>query len=183
MALNRKLSVPKRFITSHNDEGKAVIDTTVPAEAPFSELGKGDAFFSLCYATSGFPTKIEAGADITTYQDYLEKPPGLAIHNGTVLRYVDIPPDFTSPMHRTVSLDYGVVLEGEVDLVLDSGETRRLKRGDIAIQRATMHAWRNISKTEWVRMLYVLQPVRPLAVGGQELREDYGGMKNVKASE
>lgn len=51
-------------------------------------------------------------------------------------------PGLLSPMHRTVSLDYGVVLEGEVELVLDSGETRVLKRGDVAIQRGTCHAWR-----------------------------------------
>ena len=47
-------------------------------------------------------------------------------------------------MHRTVSLDYGVVLEGEVELVLDSGETRLMKRGDVSVQRGTNHAWRNM---------------------------------------
>ena len=40
-------------------------------------------------------------------------------------------------MHRTQSLDFGVVLEGEIELVLDSGETRLLKRGDVAVQRGT----------------------------------------------
>ncbi len=58
-------------------------------------------------------------------------------------------PGATSPMHRTVSLDYGVVLEGEVELVLDSGEVRLLKRGHVAVQRGTNHAWRNASKSEW----------------------------------
>lgn len=47
-------------------------------------------------------------------------------------------------MHRTTSLDYGIVLEGEVELILDSGERRAMKAGDIAVQRATMHAWRNM---------------------------------------
>lgn len=46
-------------------------------------------------------------------------------------------PGLTSPMHRTVSLDYGVVLEGEVYLVLDSGEERLMRRGDISVQRGT----------------------------------------------
>lgn len=183
MALNGKLGIPNRFITTHNEEGKAVVDTSIPAPAPFYELGKGDAFFAQLYVTEGFPTSLAGGADVATYQGYLDRPPGLTISNGTVMRYVDIPPNFTSPMHRTVSLDYGVVLEGEVDLVLDSGETRPMRRGDVCVQRATMHAWRNTSMTEWARMLYLLQPCEAFAVGGEEaLKEDLGGMKGVKDS-
>ena len=86
-------------------------------------------------------------------------------------------------MHRTVSLDYGVVLEGEVELVLDSGATRILKRGAIAVQRGTNHAWRNPSTTRWARMLYVLQESKPLEINGKALGEDYGGgMDDVKPS-
>jgi quercetin dioxygenase-like cupin family protein len=85
-------------------------------------------------------------------------------------------------MHRTVSLDYGVVIEGEVELVLDSGETRVLRRGDVAVQRGTMHAWRNTSRTEWARMMYVLQECKPVEVEGKVLGEDYGDMKGVPKS-
>lgn len=187
MALNGKLSIPNRFITTHNAEGKAIIDTSLPAPAPFYALGKGenDAFFAQGYVTDAFPTTLDDDADLAVYKSYLDKPPGLTVSGGTVLRYVDIPPNFTSPMHRTVSLDYGVLLEGEVDLVLDSGETQAMRRGDICIQRATMHAWRNTSLTEWARMLYVLQPCKAFAAGAGEgeIKEDYGGMKGVKASE
>lgn len=58
-------------------------------------------------------------------------------------------------MHRTVSLDYGVVLDGEVILKLDSGETRRLLRGDIFVQRGTAHQWQNPSETRPARLLLV----------------------------
>ena len=59
-----------------------------------------------------------------------------------------MPPGATNPIHRTVSLDYGVVLEGEIEVMLDLGELRLLKCGDLAVQRATMHTWRNTSSTE-----------------------------------
>ena len=85
-------------------------------------------------------------------------------------------------MHRTVSLDYGVVMIGEIELILDSGEARLLKAGDICIQRGTMHAWRNTSQTEWARMLYVLQACQPVVVGGKTLEEDYGTMAGVRPS-
>jgi quercetin dioxygenase-like cupin family protein len=85
-------------------------------------------------------------------------------------------------MHRTVSLDYGVVLIGEMELVLDSGETRVMKVGDVAVQRGTNHAWRNTSKTEWARMMYVLQPSLPISINGKPLDEDLGDMEGVPNS-
>jgi len=131
--------------------------------------------FALSYTTSsGFPVDLRKEEDITTYKGYLESPPGLVVANGTVLRHVDFVPGKTSAMHRTVSLDYGVVLEGEIEAILDSGETRLLKRGDVCVQRGTMHAWRNPSETEWCRMLFVLQPCKPLEVKGEVLGEDLG---------
>lgn len=183
MALQGKLSTPNRFITTHDEAGKAIIDQSLPAPAPFYSLGEGDAAFAQCYVTSEFPVKLADDADMNSYKAFLSSPPGLTVSGGTVLRYVDMPPGALSPMHRTVSLDYGVVLEGEVDLVLDSGETRAMKRGDICVQRATMHAWKNRSETEWARMLYVLQPSQPAVVAGKEMKEDLGGMKGVKDSE
>jgi len=178
-------SLPKvqRFITTHNSEGKAVFSEKFKEELPSTLLPDGDASFLLGYTSAGFPVDLNKDADLNVYGSYMEKAPGITISNGTVLRYVDMSPGLFSPMHRTVSLDYGVVLEGEVELVLDSGETRLMKRGDVAIQRGTNHAWRNASKTEWARMMYILQPCQPLEVAGQKLGEDYGGMKGVRNSD
>jgi mannose-6-phosphate isomerase-like protein (cupin superfamily) len=57
-------------------------------------------------------------------------------------------------MHRTESIDYGVVMSGEMTLVLDRGETL-LKAGDVVVQRGTNHAWANRSGKP-CRMLFVL---------------------------
>jgi quercetin dioxygenase-like cupin family protein len=57
-------------------------------------------------------------------------------------------------MHRTKTLDYAVVLDGEITLILDDGEVK-LSAGDVVIQRGTSHAWSNRSG-KMVRMLYVL---------------------------
>lgn len=80
-------------------------------------------------------------------------------------------------MHRTKSLDYGIVLEGQVDLVLDSGETRKMERGDVAVQRATMHQWRNSSEENWARMVFVLQDcVVDDENGGEDLGKGIKGL-------
>jgi quercetin dioxygenase-like cupin family protein len=93
-------------------------------------------------------------------------------------------PNASSPMHRTVSLDYGFVLEGEVELVLDSGETRVMKRGDMCVQRATNHAWKNVTPNDgWCRMVYVLVGAEKLEIAGKKLEEDLGDMESVRASD
>ncbi|KAK4443638.1 hypothetical protein QBC34DRAFT_443191 [Podospora aff. communis PSN243] len=182
MSLSGDLPHPKRYITTHNEEGKAIIDSTLPDELPFYAVPSNTVNLSTCYVTEGFPTVLEDGKDIAVYQQHLADPPGLTVSNGTVIRYVDIRPGVGPVMHRTVSLDYGVVLEGEVELSLDSGDKRVLRRGDICIQRATMHAWRNASETEWARLLFVLQPVKAHEVAGKELTEDLGDLEGVRPS-
>ena len=79
-------------------------------------------------------------------------------------------------MHRTKSLDYGVLVAGQLELHLDSGEMRLLKVGDVMVQRGTMHAWRNPSETEWARMFFVQVDTEPLVVGGRELGESFEGL-------
>lgn len=171
----------KRFITAHDSSSKkAVFSDAVSEDTKFDRIP--GAAFGLGYVTKGFPVELNKDADLQVYKPYLESPPGLVATGGTVLRFVDMEPGLLSPMHRTVSLDYGVVIEGEVELVLDSGETRKMKRGDVAIQRGTMHAWRNLSSTSWARMMYVLQECKPVEVDGEVLKEDYGTMEGVPAS-
>lgn len=161
----------RRYITTHTPDGRTTFSDAIPEEAPFKPLPDA-AEFALCYATDKFPVPLEGDADLATYRQYTEKLPGITIPTGSVLRVVDMPPGALSPMHRTISLDYGVVLEGEIELVLDSGESRVLKRGDISVQRGTNHAWRNLSPNSWARMLYVLQPAEPMLIGGRNLEDN-----------
>lgn len=69
-------------------------------------------------------------------------------------------------MHRTNTLDYVFVIDGELELSLDSGEKRILKRGDVCVQRAAMHAWKNLSGTEIARFGAVC-----LGIEGAELNQ------------
>lgn len=96
------------------------------------------------------------------------------------MRYVDMGPESLSPMHKTVSIDYGVVLEGEVELVLDSGETKLMKRGDLCVQRGTNHAWKNVTPNGgWARMMYVLVAAK----ADEGLVEDLADMSGVRSSD
>lgn len=79
------------------------------------------------------------------------------LHNpeGSVLRFVDFPPHCKSPMHKTQSLDYGIVMWGEIELHLDGGEKRTLKQSEVIVQRGTNHLWANTTD-KWTRVAFVL---------------------------
>ncbi|HZD24542.1 MAG TPA: cupin domain-containing protein [Acidimicrobiia bacterium] len=74
---------------------------------------------------------------------------------GSIVHVIDMPPGSGAPMHRTKSIDYGIVLSGEIDLELDDGSEVHLRSGDIVVQRATAHAWHNRSQSV-TRMLFVM---------------------------
>lgn len=160
----------RRLITSHSDDGKAVVQSAESFQ--WQVLDQDRMAFSVVYSTSAFPPDLNNDADITAHKTLMAKGVGLVNPGGTVIRCVDFAPGYRCGMHRTQSLDYGIVLEGSIDMVLDSGDVEHMKRGDVAVQRATQHRWVNTSKTEWARMMFVLQDCKEVEVGGQKLGED-----------
>ena len=162
------------YLTGHDEStGKAIVQSKRPGE--WSSYDDKLMGFNVVYTTSQFPPSLNDNVDITKHDNLTASNKlGLVNPGGTVCRIVDFAPGFDCMMHRTQSLDYGVVLEGSIELLLDSEQTQLMHRGDVAVQRATMHAWRNPSKTEWARMLFVLQDCQKLTLSGKELKEDLG---------
>lgn len=91
-----------------------------------------------------------------------------------MVRMIDFAPGAESNMHRAVTLGYGVVCEGEVELSLDSGEARIMRPGDVSINRGAMHKWRNMSKDNAARMVWVILDCKPIVVNGKPLEFDMG---------
>lgn len=152
----------RRVVTGHDGEGKAVIrsdDAFEPAIIP-----SGDAAFALVWTTASVP------ADNNDETDGRERDAGLTLHKGSVIRIVDMLPGGASPMHRTNSIDYGVVLTGAVELELDSGEKTVLRAGDICVQRGTMHLWRAVGE-EPCRIAFILTEALPYRHEGRPLPE------------
>ena len=91
--------------------------------------------------------------------------------NGTFVTMLDFSPGAETPFHRGESIDYNIVVEGEFDLVLDSGEVTRMRRGDVNVQRATLHKWVNVSggEKEPGRLFNVLVDIKRLVVDGKEV--------------
>ncbi|RTE73747.1 hypothetical protein BHE90_011835 [Fusarium euwallaceae] len=155
----------KRYITTHDAEGNAIWDESVPLEV--KEHRSGGFSIHASYIHPDNSHDLNTGDDLKAYREHPHEK-DLAPESGSTLRVVDFWPGFPAVMHRTASIDYGVVIEGEIDCVLDNGATRTFKRGDIIIQRGTNHAWKN-SGTEVARVCFTLLPSAPIKVQGNEL--------------
>lgn len=151
----------RRIVTGHNAAGRAIIrsDDLLPVEP----IPSGDAAFSLVWTTATVP------ADNNDKTDGRTRDAGLTLHQGSVIRIVDMVPGGVSPFHRSSSIDYGIVLSGAVELELDDGAVTTARAGDIIVQRGTIHLWRNPSPTETCRIVFVLIEAAPVTVDGAPL--------------
>jgi quercetin dioxygenase-like cupin family protein len=155
-----KLTPVRRVVTGHDLAGKALIHSDDRVETAL--IPSGDAAFSLLWTTASVP------ADNNDPVDGRERDAGLTIHKGSVIRVVDLLPGGESPMHRTNSIDYGIVLWGSVELELDEGCKTVLQAGDVCIQRGTIHRWRALGDSP-CRMIFILTEASPYVHDGKPL--------------
>jgi quercetin dioxygenase-like cupin family protein len=143
------VTTPRRIVTGHDEEGRSVV--IADGTAPKTRAVPGTTFHEI-WCTSGAPAPIApVEPHEPTDRAALVVPPDA---EGTNIRIIDLEPRSRSPMHRTETIDYGIVLAGNVTLILDDGETE-LAPGDVVVQRGTNHAWANPSD-EPARMAFVL---------------------------
>ena len=150
----------RRVVTGHNERGRAVVlsDDRIAGKA----LPDLNAAFAVVWTT------VTSPVDNDDATDRAQLPIGLTQPGGSVLRVVELGPGSCSPMHRTDSLDYGIVLDGDVELELDDGAITPLRAGDIVVQRGTMHAWLNRSATP-AHVAFILLDATPATAGGRPL--------------
>ena len=114
-------------------------------------LDIGTAAFHEIWITDETPAPIEASQPEPTDRPVRTPPPA----NGVMVRFTEMAPGAEAPMHRTETVDVGVVLEGETWLLLDDGSETRVGVGDAVVQRGTNHAWANRSDRT-ARIAFVL---------------------------
>jgi mannose-6-phosphate isomerase-like protein (cupin superfamily) len=162
----------RRVVTGHRD-GKAIV--LFDSAAPNRKLRQASGLVStLLWVTDETPADI-ARADDRSLREIGVPPPA----GGSVFRVVDFPPEGGArsreailqemgvtdhggarhaAMHRTRSIDYAIVLEGEIDMLLDDSEVH-LAAGDVLVQQGTNHAWVNRGSTS-CRIAFVLIDAR-----------------------
>ncbi len=149
----------RRVVTGHDNQGRArvLIDeqvTNVISSRP-------GANSSVIWSSIGFPVDNDGDHDPSHKEIHT------TIDNGTVFRVVSFGSGVSPRNHRTDSIDYAVVISGEIDMELDAGVVH-LKAGDVLVQRGTIHNWVNKSKEPCV-IAFTLIASKPVAAGGKTL--------------
>ena len=149
----------RRVVTGHDATGRAVV--TIDEVATNQVSARPGATACVVWTTEGFPVDNNGG------QDQGLRKTGTTLDNGTVFRILELAPGVSPRNHRTDSIDYAVIMSGEVDMELDDTSVH-LKAGDVLVQRGTIHNWVNRG-TEPCVIAFVLIAAKPVTVGGKVL--------------
>ena len=162
-------AAPRRIVTGHDAKGVAKILTDVAL--PTAKLGQAGSRVFHVWNTDEMPADIALGEQPQDRgaMPHITPPP----LDGTRFVIIDYPPGNTGAMHRTETIDYAIVLEGEIDMELDDS-TVHLKTGDVIIQRGTYHAWWNRGTVN-ARIAFILIDAVPLGIGTPRTRENPQG--------
>ncbi|KAL8737329.1 MAG: hypothetical protein Q9181_001785 [Wetmoreana brouardii] len=164
------------YITTHNASGKAIFSPKIPTTRHI--IDSGSILLEYIYTCHTFPAPLSAETDIDQFAH--DRIHGPAPHstlppNGFATAIVTFKKDAPLKWHRVMCLDTFYVIEGDMELSLDSGETRILHKGDSFVQRATMHTGRNVTPDEGVLKLLgsAVPCVVPVEVGVLKLEEEW----------
>ena len=126
------------YITAHDSNAKAIFSSNAPGNRNKLETPIGN--MEILYTTHSMPANVASETDIDQYFKDAKDGLGhrLCPEGGTAAAILNITPNSESPFHRTMTLDVFVVIEGVLELELDSGEKRTLSAGDCAIQRVSI---------------------------------------------
>ena len=151
----------RRVVTGHDAQGRSVIASDGPPDRVYRDLGEAGLVFFELWNTRETPARIDR-VDAEPFEERLTLAPP---PNGVRIRILDIPPDSEDAdhdavfdnidgaaarvasdrhrsFHRTRSIDFGIVVEGELTLLVDDGEAT-VGVGDVVVQRGTSHGWVN----------------------------------------
>lgn len=141
----------RRVVTGHDAEGRAVVEYDGAAVVRSGRPGHEAA---VIWSTQGNPV------DNTGDEDAALRQLGSTLPDGTVFRVISYGPGVAPRRHRTDSIDYAVVLSGEIDMELDESAVH-LRAGDVLVQRGTVHNWVNNGSEPCV-IAFVLIDAKPV---------------------
>jgi quercetin dioxygenase-like cupin family protein len=149
----------RRVVTGHDAKGRAVVKVDEVSRNITS--GRPGATACVVWTTESFPVNNTGDDD-----EGLRKV-GTTLKNGTVFRVVEFAPGVAPRNHRTDSIDYAVVVSGEIDMELQDSVVH-LNAGDVLVQRGTIHNWVNRGTKPCV-IAFVLIDATPVKIGGKVL--------------
>jgi quercetin dioxygenase-like cupin family protein len=152
----------RRIVTGHDATGRAIVKIDeISKNQPSGRPGRSAC---VVWTTESFPVDNTGDADEGL------RNVGTTLKNGTVFRVVEFAPGVSPRNHRTDSIDYAVVMAGEIDMELDDSVVH-LKAGDVLVQRGTIHNWVNRGSAPCV-VAFILIDAKPVEIAGKVLHAE-----------
>ena len=149
----------RRVVTGHDKQGRAKVLIDERVKNVISN--RPGATSSVIWQTTGFPINNDGDHDPS------DQKIATTVDNGTVFRVLKFDPGVSPRNHRTDSIDYAVVMSGEIDMELDVGSVH-LKAGDVLVQRGTIHNWVNKGKEPCI-IAFTLISAKSVSAGSKTL--------------
>ena len=149
----------RRVVTGHDKQGRAKVLIDEQVKNVISN--RPGATSSVIWQTTGFPINNDGDHDPS------DQKIATTVDNGTVFRVLKFDPGVSPRNHRTDSIDYAVVMSGEIDMELDAGSVH-LKAGDVLVQRGTIHNWVNKGKEPCI-IAFTLISAKSVSAGSKTL--------------
>ena len=150
----------RRVVTGHDDRGRAIVK--IDEVVNDLKVSRPGAAAAPIWTTEGFPVNNDGDDDSGA------RKVGTTLAGGTIMRVVEFSPRVQARNHRTDSIDYAVVISGEIDMELD-GSMIHLNAGDVLVQRGTIHNWINKGTSPCV-IAFILIDAKPVTAGEKVLQ-------------
>jgi uncharacterized cupin superfamily protein len=160
--------IVRRIVTGHDANGKAVVASDDRITAVSRKIGK-NITGSEMWSTDRMPVDNSEAAAAAQRTGYVKRYNYVGTGQGTTFRITEWAPGHARFTHRTETVDYAILLSGEIDLELENNEVVHLKPGDVVIQRGTTHTWVNRGPVPAVTA-FILIDASPAEVNGELLR-------------
>jgi len=161
----------RRIVTGHDAKGKAVVTTDEVLTAVPRRIGANITGCEI-WSTDRMPVDNSQAADAAQRAGFVKRYNYVGSGGGTTCRITELAPGHARFTHRTETVDYAILLSGEIDLELDDGEVVHLKPGDVVVQRGTIHTWVNRGSVPAVTA-FILIDAKPAEVNGEVLRTHF----------
>jgi uncharacterized cupin superfamily protein len=161
----------RRIVTGHDEFGKGIVVSDEKLSAVSRGLGPGISGCEI-WSTNSMPVDNSMEADAAQRAGFVKKYNDVGSGQGTTVRIVEWVPEHAIFPHRTETMDYSMVLSGEIDVEFDSGQVVTMKQGDIIVMRGVTHTWKNKSTVPAVRA-FILIDADPFVAAGEKRGVDF----------
>jgi quercetin dioxygenase-like cupin family protein len=158
----------RRIVTGHDEFGKGIVVSDEKLTAVSRGMGPNISGCEI-WSTDSMPVDNSTEADASQRAGFVKKYNYVRSGQGTTVRITEWAPGHAIFPHRTETLDYSILLSGEIDVELDGGEVVHMKAGDVIVMRGITHCWKNKASVPAVTAFILIDAEAPTARNGQRL--------------